>query len=83
MIQLRLKWREGRCKRSVGGIALAVDCAASRNQWAIVRVTSVLVGADRLIRSAQVRIQKSTLKRSVTKLVILGLDTRKTLCIFE
>ena len=80
-IQLRSKWREQRRNLSVGDIVLVVDYTAPRNQWQVARVIDVSVGADGLARSAQVRTQKSTLTRPVTKLCYLeGRDQEDSMC---
>ena len=71
LIQLRSKWTAKRENLSVGDVVLIVDYAVPRNQWRLGRVSTVRVGTDGLVRSAEVRTNTATITRPIHKLCYL------------
>ena len=71
--QPRQKWNSARRNVAVGDIVLVVEKELPRNRWLKGRVVKVFPGDDGLVRHVDVKIagSGSTLKRPITKLVVL------------
>ena len=70
-LQERHKWQQEQRNVRVGDIVLVADDNVKRNQWILGRVLNVFPGSDGLVRSVEVRVKESVLKRPVTKLCLL------------
>ena len=70
-LQERHKWQQEQRNVRVGDIVLVADDNVKGNQWILGRGLNVFPGSDGLVRSVEVRANKSVLKRPVTKLCLL------------
>ena len=79
LIQLRTKWREKAPDLSIDDVVLIVDPMSPRHDWHLGHVSSVKVGQDGLVRSAQLCTRLGTLTCPVTKLCFPGRKWRQRL----
>lgn len=70
-LQQRQKWTRKTQNFDKGDIVLIIDDTAPRSSWLMGRITETLPDANGLVRQVQVQTKTSTLRRPVTKLVLL------------
>ncbi|XP_036343159.1 uncharacterized protein LOC118752380 [Rhagoletis pomonella] len=74
-LQARHKWQITKANIKVGNLVLVRDERAPPTQWMLGRVLEVHAGDDAAVRVATVRTQSSILKRAISKLVVLPIET--------
>ena len=71
LLQIRQKWTEKKRNLRVGDVVLLKEDGATRGKWPMGRVLEVHPGQDGLVRSITVKTDKTSLKRSINKVVLL------------
>lgn len=72
--QKRNKWADPTRSLRVGDLVFIKNELMPPSQWLMGRVTQVFPGSDGKVRSCEVRTEKSTLVRPITKLCLLPID---------
>ena len=71
LLQGRQKWVKVERNISVGDLVLVMDMNLPRLQWPLGRVTEVFRDKKGYVRTASVKTARSTVKRPITKLVLV------------
>ena len=69
--QTRSKWQQSTRNIRVGDVVLLMDESLTRRDWPMARVTKVYPGKDDRVRVADLKLASTTLRRPITKLVLL------------
>ncbi|XP_077361612.1 uncharacterized protein LOC144006574 [Festucalex cinctus] len=70
-LQTRSKWHKDPTQLQIGTTVMVMDPQLPRAMWPIGRVTNVLPGQDKRIRTAEVQVQGKTYVRPVARLIAL------------
>ncbi|KAL7724625.1 hypothetical protein ACLKA6_013859 [Drosophila palustris] len=70
----RPKWHNTTEPIKIGDLVIIIDASTNRDQWKRGRVVNVHTAKDKQIRSAEIQTADSTLRRPVSKLIVLKLD---------
>ncbi|KAM8711561.1 hypothetical protein ACLKA7_012129 [Drosophila subpalustris] len=70
----RPKWHNTTEPIKIGDLVIIIDASTNRDQWKRGRVVNVHTAKNKQIRSAEIQTADSTLRRPVSKLIVLKLD---------
>lgn len=74
-LQKRTKWQQPEENLKENALVVVKDESLPPNSWHLGRVVKVHSGSDKYVRVADVRTQKGTFRRPITKLVVLSTES--------